>query len=97
MSVWFVSRHPGAVAWAKKQGLAIDHWVTHLDVEQVRRGDTVIGILPMPAAAAVCAKSARYFALKMNLTENLRGKELTEGELDALNCSLQEYVVHPVT
>ena len=96
MSVWFVSRHPGAVAWARKQPLAVDHWVSHLDTNRIQKGDIVIGVLPMTAAAAVCAKSARYIALKMNLSEEQRGRELSENDLDALHCSLQEYVVRPV-
>ena len=95
MSVWFVSRHPGAVAWAKKQHLAVDHWVSHLDTDRVQKGDMVIGVLPMTAAAAVCAKSARYIALTMDLPEALRGKELSVDDLEALHCSLQEYVVRP--
>lgn len=96
MSVWFVSRHPGAVAWAKKQHLAVDHWVSHLDTDRIQKGDIVIGVLPMTAAASICAKSARYIALKMELPEEQRGKELSEDDLDALHCSLQEYVVLPV-
>ena len=26
MTVWFVSRHPGAIAWAKNQKLKVDRW-----------------------------------------------------------------------
>jgi CRISPR-associated protein Csx16 len=39
---YFISRHPGAVAWARAQGLRVDHWVTHLDVSHIQPGDTVL-------------------------------------------------------
>lgn len=93
MAVWFVSRHPGAITWAQKQDLTVDHWVTHLDVSKVKKGDRVIGVLPVAMAAAVCAKSARFFALNMKLQEKHRGKELTADEMSKLDCSLQEYFV----
>ena len=93
MSTWFVSRHPGAISWAKEKNLAVDFWATHLDVNQIKSGDIVIGVLPMPAAALVCAKGARFIALKIQLPENLRGKELTAQTLDCLNCTLAEYRV----
>lgn len=95
MTVWFVSRHPGAIAWAQKKNLSVDHWVTHLDVSKIKKGDWVIGVLPVAMAAAVCAKSARFFTLKMNLREEQRGRELTADEMSKLNCSLQEYFVQP--
>lgn len=93
MSTWFVSRHPGAISWAKKKNLAVDFWVKHLDVNQIQQGDIVIGVLPMQAAADVCSKGARFLSLKIHLTENLRGKELSDEVLDTLNCTLAEYEV----
>ena len=93
MSVWFVSRHPGAIAWARHQDLSVNHWVTHLDVTQVAPGDHVIGTLPMTAAADVCSRGARFFSLELHLAENQRGRELTEEELRHLNCTTQEFVV----
>ncbi|PJC04222.1 MAG: CRISPR-associated protein Csx16, partial [Gallionellales bacterium CG_4_9_14_0_8_um_filter_55_61] len=59
MTVWFVSRHPGAVDWAKTQGIAVDRWVAHLVLSEIEACDTVIGTLPVQLAAQVCAKGAR--------------------------------------
>ena len=49
MAVWFVSRHLGAVAWAKSKNIHIDYWVDHLNTPQneVIEGDIVIGSLPI--------------------------------------------------
>ena len=86
MSVWFVSRHPGAIAWAKNQNLGITHWRTHLAIDEVASGDTVIGTLPVHLAAEVCARKARFFA-------DQRGRELSCETMQSLNCSLQEFFV----
>jgi CRISPR-associated protein Csx16 len=59
MTVFFVSRHRGAVDWARRQGLRVDRWVEHLHADDVRAGDTVAGTLPLPLAAAVCVGGAR--------------------------------------
>ena len=43
MAVFFVSRHPGAVEWAKNNIEKIDVLSDHLDPKEVNEGDTVIG------------------------------------------------------
>ncbi len=98
MTVWFVSRHPGAIAWGKHHDLAVDRWVTHLDVSQIKPGDFVVGTLPVNAAAEVCEKGARFFSLSLHLAESERGRELSEDELERLGCRTEEFVVirqHP--
>ena len=43
MTTWFISRHTGAIEWAKRKKLVVDRFVPHLDPAQVQPGDTVIG------------------------------------------------------
>jgi hypothetical protein len=43
MSVYFVSRHPGARDWAAAEGMAVDEFIAHLDVTQAHVGDVAIG------------------------------------------------------
>jgi CRISPR-associated protein Csx16 len=93
MSVWFVSRHPGAVEWAKAQGISVDHWVPHLSVEDVNSRDEVIGTIPVNMAGEVCAKGARYFNLSLKLPQAWRGKELGVDELTRAGARLEEYIV----
>ena len=45
MTIWFVSRHPGALDWAARHGIGYERHVAHLDPEEVSPGDTVIGSL----------------------------------------------------
>ena len=93
MATWFISRHTGAIEWAKQQKLPIDHWVPHLDVDAVQSGDTVIGTLPVNLAAQVCAKGAHFVFLVMNLRADQRGRELSPEEMAQAGCSLAEYEI----
>jgi CRISPR-associated protein Csx16 len=93
MSTWFISRHPGALEWASRQGLHIDRFATHLDIHEVQRGDTVIGNLPVNLAAVICHREARYLHLSVEVTADLRGKDLSADQLQHLGARLEEYKV----
>lgn len=97
MTIWFVSRHEGAIAWAKRQNLPVDRWVTHLDARQVTAGDMVIGTLPVHIAADICSRGARFFFLELHLELNQRGVELTESDMLKVNCFVREYFVRSVS
>lgn len=88
---WFVSRHPGAIEWAKDQGLAVDRWVEHLDPAQVKSGDAVFGTLPVNLAAEVCERGAYYLHLSLKVPEAWRGRELTADDLQRLNAQIKPY------
>ena len=89
---YFVSRHPGAVEWARRHpwGKTLTV-VSHLDPETVGRQDTVIGTLPIHHVATICARGALYLHLELSLTANQRGCELTADDLDAAGASLRAY------
>lgn len=93
MTVFFVSRHPGALEWARRQGLRVDRWVEHLHADDVRAGDTVAGTLPAPLAAAVCARGARYLHLSIDLPAVWRGRELSADELVQAGARLESFHV----
>ncbi len=96
MTTWFVTRHPGAIEWAQRQGLRVDHQIDHLDIAHVAAGDTVIGILPVKLAAQVCERGARYLALTVDLPAHARGRELSADELEAFGACLEEFSVRAV-
>ena len=93
MTTFFVSRHPGAIAWASQQGLQVDRLIAHLDPAEVQPGDTVIGSLPVHLAAEVCRCGARYLNLSIDLPAHARGRELTADELLAFNARLEAFHV----
>lgn len=91
MTTWFISRHPGAVEWARRRGLPVDQYVAHLDPACVLPGDTVIGSLPVNLAASICERGAHYVQLSLKLPAQLRGRELTADDLEALQAKLQPF------
>ena len=95
MTTWFVSRHPGALQWMQQCGPAFDCHVPHLDPADVRRGDTVIGTLPVHLAAQVCARGATYWHLVLAMPAQQRGQELSAQELLALGATLQQFHITP--
>lgn len=93
MAVFFVSRHPGAVEWAKNNIEKIDVLSDHLDPKEVNEGDTVIGNLPMAMAAEICSKGARFFAISIQVKRDDRGQELSSQKLDEYDCKIEEFRV----
>ena len=93
MTTWFVSRHPGALAWVQRQGLPVDRWVPHLTPDDIRPGDTVAGTLPVQLAAEVCARGARYLHLRVDLPLADRGRELDADELERAGARLEPYEI----
>lgn len=96
MSVILVSRHAGTLDWFAKQGLRVDKQVEHFDIEMIKSGDTVVGILPIHLVAKVCALGASYLHLEMEVPLEFRGQELTSEQLDSFGAKLVAYVVQQV-
>lgn len=90
MVAWFVSRHPGAIAWAAHQGTHIARTVDHLDINAVCSGVKVVDTLPIHMAAEVCERGAHYFHLEISVPRELRGQELDASRLQAPVARLTE-------
>jgi len=90
---WFVSRHPGAIEWARRQGLAAERWVEHLAASDVEAGDIVIGTLSVTLAADVCKRGARYVHLSFRVPADWRGRELSTDDLLTASAALKAFRV----
>lgn len=93
MTIFFVTRHPGAIDWAARRGICVDKSVTHLEPSQVAAGDTVIGTLPVQLAEQICKRGANYLHLTLDLSPEARGRELCADEMDAFGARLEAFVV----
>jgi CRISPR-associated protein Csx16 len=89
VTVWFVSRHPGALEWMQRNGMPFDRHVAHLDPNEVKAGDKVIGSLPVNLAADICARGAEYWHLSLRLDSADRGRELSADELQDYSATLE--------
>lgn len=93
MSTIFVTRHPGARAWAEQEGVSVDTMVEHLELSAILPGDVILGTLPVHVAAAVCERGARYFHLSMDIPATRRGTELSTEDMRTFDARLEEYVI----
>lgn len=91
MKTWFISRHPGALHWMKRNNIAFDEHISHLDPCFVQKGDKVVGSLPVHLAAEICAKGAEYWNLSLNIPKELRGYELSAEQLEQFSATLEKY------
>ncbi len=89
--IWLVTRHSGAAEWCRRQGLAPDRVVAHLDPGEVRPGDVVVGTLPVHLVAALNKKGARYVHLAVEVPPEARGKELSAEDLERFGARLEAY------
>lgn len=95
MTIFFVSRHPGAVEWIRRRqfgGIVCPS----LNLNDVRPGDEVWGTLPMDVAAEVCRRGAVFRALVLPMKDQDRGRPLSADEMDAMGAALRTFHVTAV-
>ena len=95
MTSYFVTRHKGAVEWARLKGIEARH-IDHLDPTIVQEGDRVLGTLPVSVAAEICARGAHYVHLTLETPKEQRGRELAPEDLDTYGARLEEFEVRKV-
>jgi CRISPR-associated protein Csx16 len=98
MAAYLVTRHRGAVEWARQHGIDAE-WKPHFeaaDLTGVRPGDRVLGPLPVQLIAEVNVRGGRYLNIEMQLGADDRGRELTADDMDRLGARLVEYRVERV-
>lgn len=96
MTVWFVSRHQGALDWLQQSGRHVDRVVPHLDIAEIARGDTVLGTLPLHLAAEVCAKGAAFYFLQLPQEAALRGSEYSAEDMTTMGARLRRFEVRAI-
>ncbi|MCK5925435.1 MAG: CRISPR-associated protein Csx16 [Methylococcales bacterium] len=97
MTTYFVTRHTNAKEWATEEGIAIDRVIEHLDLEQIKAGDKVLGSLPVNLVAELTAKKVRYFHLSLNVPIELRGQEISAQLMREFGAKLEEFQVFKST
>lgn len=94
MTTYFITRHLGALDWAKKNGVDFDVHLTHLNDDMpLKAGDVIIGTLPINIIAQINAMGVRYIHLSLTIPPHLRGVELNVDELNECQATLEEFLV----
>lgn len=93
MTNWLVTRHSGAHEWFLQQNIHIDNYVAHLETSEIKSGDRVYGILPIHLAEIICKRGGRYIHISLNVSPELRGKELNVKDMQQCQARLEEYRV----
>jgi len=94
MTVYIVSRHPGAIEWLRRALATPTATVLdHVDGQEFAPGDVVAGVLPLWLASKACAAGARVLSLDFSLSRSQRGRELDADELQAAGARLVPYRV----
>lgn len=94
MTTYFITRHTGALDWAKANGIAFDVHLTHLsDFDQLHADDVIIGTLPINIVYELNQLGVRYVHLSLQIPSHLRGVELSADELNLCQATLQEFLV----
>lgn len=96
MTTYFITRHPGAIDWAKQQGISVNRQISHLAINDIQSGDTVIGSLPVNLAAEICQRGAAYIHMTLNVPEHWRGKELTAEQMIECGACLEGYALKKI-
>ena len=96
MKTYFISRHPGALEWAQRNGFENAETVAHFDPEVVQPGDQIIGTLPVHLAGQVCDRGGRYFHLSMTVPADRRGTEISADDMDSFGAHVKEFNIQPL-
>lgn len=95
----FVTRHKGAIEWARRHGVLGTKTVfaktvpnlTEDILSEINEKYTIVGDLPVHIAARVCAKGARFFYLDIGDKDKSSIKELTANEMEMCGTRIIEY------
>lgn len=94
MTTYFITRHTGAIDWAKANGITFDVHLEHLlSLDELKSGDTIIGTLPINMIAQINALGVRYIHLSLEIPPHLRGVELNVEQLNDCHATLEEFYV----
>lgn len=75
--IYLVTRHAGAIAWLQANGFG-GEVTAHLEGDQIRSGNTYIGVLPIPMIQQILDAGSRFYLLVMpEVSLAQRDREMT--------------------
>lgn len=99
MTTYIVSRHDATTQWILNNlphGTTTAVHMKHFELQQVQKGDIVIGVLPIHIIAQITAIGAIFYSFEINTPFHLRGVELTLQQVENLSPKLVQYTAQKV-
>ena len=94
MKTWLVSRHPGTIAWFEQNDIHVNEVIEHLDGQKTQYWRSgVFGILPIHLIADLNTQGVEYVHLALTVPHDLRGQELSPGDMDRCQPRLEVFSV----
>ena len=99
MTTYLITRHEGTRIWAEAKArhgqlpFTIDRTLDHLDLSILKKGDVVVGTLPIRMVAELQAKGVKFWSLDIETPPAERGKELTGVQVYRLGGRFARYEV----
>lgn len=94
MTTYFITRHQGALDWAKNNNVHFDVHLEHLlSLDELKSGDVIIGTLPINIVSQINDIGVDYVHLSLDIPPQLRGVELSAKDLEQCKASLQRFYV----
>ena len=93
MARYLITRHPGAIEWARRRAI-VAGIIRHLDdaaISRLEPGDEVIGRLPVHIVAALTDHGVRYLHIEYSTPELRRGDDLSADEMERYGARLVAY------
>ena len=100
MTSYLITRHSGAIDWAKQQNLKIDKVLSHINeinIERLSSNDKIYGNLPLHIINTLCEKNIEYWNLDLDIPLALRGKDLNLKEMNNCHARIERYTVKKST
>jgi len=88
MTTHIITRHKGAIEWLEKKGYKGEISDTAV-VEKYKKGDAVIGVLPIHIICELEKKGVETILIQMpTIPPEARGKEITPEDMDKYGAKL---------
>ena len=89
--IYCINRHECVLDWMRNRGIVVDKLIRYFDASIVKKGDIVIGNLPINIIGDVCNRGGRFFHFSYSVDGNKR--DLTVDDLNKSKAYLKEYMV----
>ena len=92
MTTFIITKHVGAVQWAKNKGIEHDIYLEDLNlIHELKAGDVVVGTLPIHVVYELNQRDINYLHIALDIPAELNDQALDAAQLEACNARIESY------